>query len=170
MTRYKLYKIVLAAVYAAVLCVWFIAWTPFAYALDLQVTGAGTSAINQCYVETSIGYWISQDGLYEINDGAGSTLCTLNNFGAGFASPPQYYNTVGCPTSAGAVGTWSNVDGFGSPAPTLSETMCGVPPPPGPVALGGATSSVDQAQQNVIYFAWTFLACMVLVIWLMRKH
>jgi len=161
----KTTQIIRWSILVSVLYTSFCILTPFAYALDLEVSGAGDPAVNGCYLDEGGGYWQKQDLSYEINN-VGGSYCTLNVYGAGGATPPQYYTTPGCSSSAGAVGTWTNADGLSAPPPTLSETICPAPPMP----LGGATSTVDQAQQNMILLSFLFVACMWFIIWLMRKH
>jgi len=41
---------------------------------------------------------------------------------------------------------------------------------PTPPDLGGATSTVDQSQQNLANAVYIYLACFALMVWLMRKH
>jgi len=52
----------------------------------------------------------------------------------------------------------------------LIQTASTPPPPPDPSDFSGATSTMDQTQQNLFNMSYVFLICMFGMIWLMRKH
>jgi len=63
-------------------------------------------------------------------------------------------------------GTWQD---WTSKGLLYSITLSGTPVSPD-VPLGGATSTLEQAQSNLAMAFWLFLACFFGVVWLLRKH
>jgi len=47
---------------------------------------------------------------------------------------------------------------------------CYQAPPDSPVVIGGATSTLEQGQDNLAQAFWLYLACFFGVVWLLRKH
>jgi len=137
------------------------------FALDtIRVSNAGTSAYNGDYEsETGTYPWLKVGGTYRIAGNEGDCkLEPISQASLGYYST----GTADCASLAALVassGDWLQ-DSGSPPSPDFED----VTPPPPPVELGGATSSVDQSQQNLSTAFALFLAAMFGMIWLLRKH
>jgi len=147
-----------------------------AHADDLLVE-SGTPEAEGCYVQEGEFLWVQQDGIYQIaqNPDIGAENYAIFNF----VSMPDpidaqaFVNLGEPPTSANIAassGFWSLI-GVSSPL-NFTETTCEGPPPPPimPTDYGGATSSVDQSQQNLYNAFLLFYVSLFGMVWLIRKH
>jgi len=155
------------------------AHAPLVFALDIEVSGAGTTAVNGCYTDQgmgSIGHtWKLDDTHWIISAGIVSTYIECRITDDGDDTYPQsgvqyYYKRtpadVAC-TSANAAGGTYSIGTGASAAPTVTETTC--PPRPDPPSPA-ATSTVEQTQQNLSTAVVVFFVSMFGMIWLIRKH
>jgi len=143
------------------------AYAPLVFAMPtIEVSNAGTSAYNGLYEsETGTYPWMKTTGTYRISFNGGD--CKLEPISQ--ASLGYYADlSTDCDSISGLVassGDWLQ-DSGSPPSPDFTDAT----PPPPPFEWGGATSSSDQAQQNLSTALIVFLISMFGMIWLMRKH
>jgi len=85
----------------------------------------------------------------------------------------NYYQYCGDATNIGGLEDLTGVPNWSATAgdPNAHLFIGDVaPPPPPPDWTNGATSSPDQAQQNLSTAVWLFIASMFGMLWIMRKH
>jgi len=137
------------------------------HALDIQVSGAGTAGANGCYDDQGDGTFIEQSSEFWLYaPAADTTICRVGLYNS---TTSQYYfsdTATSCDTSAEFVAATYSVSAGTGPAPTLTETTCTDPTP----VDTSATSTADQAQQNLSTAMILFFVAMFGMIWLMRKH
>jgi len=136
-----------------------------AYA-DLIVSGFGNSAVNGTYVEGAqinsfLSYFNGSKYICHYNTSHAwkinsSTAC---NNGEG----DNLYYTDDAVATPDLVTTWID-NGGGTPIGTITYSAPVTP------ALGGATSTLDQAQDNFNNAVWLFLVGFIGMIWIIRKH
>ena len=131
------------------------------FALDIEVSGAGTASVNGCYIDQGMGAightWKLDDTHWIISAGIVATYieCRITDDGDDTYPQPgaQYYYKrtpadVAC-TSANAAGGSYTIGTGASAAPTVTETTCPPPPPP----VGTSTPYVSTRQEQLFIFA-----------------
>lgn len=149
------------------------------FAADLDISGANDATVNGCYVDTgmqAIGHvWeLQSGGRFVITAGIVGTYTECRVTDNGNDTYPQagsqiYYKTLGgsvaCTSALAAGGTYID-GGGGAPVPTVAETTCIAPP----VDVGGATSTVEQSQQNLSTAFVLLFVSFFGTVWLFRKQ
>lgn len=157
------------------------AYAPRVFALDLQVSGAGTAAANGCYASYGAGNLGANEwrqGLYAIytagviNTDTYCRIGLISGIDAGTGAQLYYYHiggggsAVACNTTNATAGAWTTDSGT-APAPTITTTTC---PPPATPPIGGATSTTEQAQTNLANGVYIFFLAFFGVVWLFRRR
>lgn len=133
------------------------------YDIDTVTGTTFTSYLNQLNADSLIGAWTGRVGSSMFPDGSTGNWNTLGS-GQGLWHPSPMPYATGLNT----VGTWTTSGSTVMTAIAFEIEPVGVTPPP--IELGGATSTVDQIQDNLFYAYVLFLLTMVIMIWIMRKH
>lgn len=168
---------------------WFISLALFVSALliyaapayaqtSLEVVGSGETGANACYIETdpnpidgSSASWISEDDQYVM-------YCVENYvkidqyLGGGILGDNLYFGdtTSTCNATSIVAGVSWFAGSGASPYPDPITSGCYVPPDPPDIDIGGATSTIEQTQQNLSTAFFVFFISFLGVVWLLRKH
>lgn len=138
----------------------------FAFAGDMELTGAGTSAVNGCYIDQLDETWISESTTYEIFCADNQAILHLNAGGGSI-----YYTSPSHACTSAAIDTASwNVDSGGSPAPSVSLTTCEEEPPPEETATGTATTTpASYADFLLVNLILIFIATIIVLLMIRRE-
>jgi len=149
MSRSSFYLLLLANIVVSIATVFGVA--SLAYAMDVQVTGAGFSDVDGCYVDGGSGVFTQEAGNFDIEYYTGPYVHLIPI--SGYTTDQYYANTSGSTLSSALaavtwVADWVSLGG-GAPAPTVTETTCSGGGGGGASSTPGvATSSIDQTQEN----------------------
>lgn len=145
----------------------------FAHAADIEVSGAGTTAVNGCYTEVVAGEkWVLGDNEYTLSDTnfywAGRCSIVVGDGTTEVENDIMYFGPSSEPcvdASTMDAMTWNDYTLSDPPSPDFAE--CAAPPEEG--ADNSATSTIEQTQQNLSTVFFLFLLSMFGMLWLIRK-